>query len=160
MTLERRLLAVIALVVCLLAVNDMLPYVGARDDSCQTMFSGLEWTSRTNNHFFIPQRALVDLWEYRDLRAQRVDPAPPEGRLRVVADWLLAPDRRRSIEAIRVALDALCGGGHRVAFEARLDRGHEWRSHPDACRDPVLSRPHRWIPVRLFETDYPRGDAP
>lgn len=142
----------------LLAINDSLPYVGLRDDSCQTMFSGLEWSERSNNHFFVPQHALSDVWSYVDVRDVRIEPAPGERRLRFVAEWLERPDRRRNTEALRVAIDQLCAEGHRVGLEVRPSHRaleEPFVHHADACRVASLSAPHRWLPVRVYETDLP-----
>lgn len=154
--LERRLLFVVIALAALLSLNDLLPYVGLRDDSCQTMFSSLEWGEDWNNHYVMPQRAVSDVWMSIDVGDVRVEPAPGERRLRFVAEWLEAPERQRNTEAVRVAIDQLCAAGHRVRVSVRptYPRG-EWARHEDACSVAELSAPHRWVPVRLYETDLP-----
>jgi hypothetical protein len=146
--------------ITLLAVNDALPYLGLRDDSCQTMFSSLEWTARSNNHLFVPQYALSDQWLYLDVRDVEIQPLPTERFARYAAEWLTAPARLRNAEAIRVAAFRLCTAGHQVSFSVRAehDPGPP-RSIADACADPTYSRPRAWIPVRLYETDEPAETA-
>ncbi|MDQ3033553.1 MAG: hypothetical protein M3Y87_14130 [Myxococcota bacterium] len=155
--LERRLIAVVVALATLLAINDALPYLGLRDDSCQTMFSSLEWGEDWNNHLFVPQRAASDVWAYLDLREVAIEPPPGERRLRFVAEWLEAPGREHNTEAVRVAIDQLCAAGHRVSLGARRSdrRGRAFTHHQDACAVASLSSPHRWLPVRLYETDVP-----
>lgn len=153
----------------LLACNDTLPYFGLRDDSCQTMFSGLDWGDDYNNHFFLPQRMRTDFWASWQTRAVRVEPWPTERRLRFVAEWLADDDREHGTEATRAAIDQLCRAGHSVALEARRaarpndpHRGPEapFERFDDACVVPVLAAPHRWIPVRLFDTDSQPFEVP
>jgi hypothetical protein len=155
--LERRLGAVVIGWGVLLAANDALPYVGLRDDSCQTMFCGLEWGERWNSHLFVPQWALSDLWAYLDVTDVEITPAPRGARHEAIARWLRLPERDRNTEAVRVAVAQLCEAGHEVSLSTRRTDGqHELVHHPDACAEPALSSPHRWIPVRLYETDIPR----
>lgn len=157
MRLERRLALVVAAWVGLVVSNDVLPYLGLRDDSCQTMFSGLEWGERWNNHLVFPQYALSDVWAYLDVEDVVVTPAPETPRLRAIARWLARPDRDRNTEAVRVAVAQLCDAGHHVALSARRTDGeHPLATHADACAEPALSSPHRWVPIRLYETDIPR----
>lgn len=155
--LERRLVAVVIALAALLALNDALPYVGLRDDSCQTMFSSLEWGEDWNNHFFVPQRAVSDAWAYLDLRDVAIEPPAGDRRSRFVAEWLEAQGREHNTEAVRVAVDQLCAMGHRVSFAARRSdrRDQRFTRHEDACGVPTLSAPHRWLPVRVYETDVP-----
>ncbi len=145
----------IALVATLLIANDLLPYVGLRDDSCQTMFSGLEWQETTNNHYLAPQRRWSDIGRYYTDVAATLDP-PPEGHGRAadLAAWLNQPDRELNTEAVRAVIRQLCDRGHRVELRYR-DRGRA-RHAADACEEPTLSRPHAFIPVRLYDSHLPR----
>lgn len=141
----------------LLVVNNSLPYVGLRDDSCQTMFCGLEWGEHWNSHLFMPQYALSDLWAYLDVTDVAITPTPTEPRLVAIARWLTRPERDRNTEALRVAVSQLCAAGHHVSLRTRRTDGEQpVIEHPDACRDASVSAPHAWIPVRLYETDIPR----
>lgn len=154
---ERRRSAGLALVVVVVAslqiTNNLLPYVGMRDDSCQTMFSGLSWQERSNNHLFMPQRMLTDLWVfYIDVEA-RVHPEP-EGRSRELVHWLRRDDIQHNAEAVRVAVEQLCERGYDVRLSYR-PVGGELTTNADACADPRLSSPHSWIPVRLYDSHYP-----
>jgi hypothetical protein len=147
---------VFAVTVCaLLAVNDSLPYLGVRDDSCQTMFSGLSWSADENNHLFIPQRAVSDLWVYwTDVRARLDPPVPEHGRAADLARWLSQEDRAYNDEALRVVVDQLCDLGHRVSLERRREESEGAERIDDACTSGSLA-PRWWIPVRLYETDFP-----
>jgi len=154
--LERGLGVVVAGWVLLVAANDLLPYVGLRDDSCQTMFSGLEWGERWNTHLFFPQHAVSDVWAYLEIAEVEITPTPAEPRLVAIAAWLSRPDRDRNTEAVRVAVAQLCQAHLHVGFASRRTDGeHPLLRHDDACREPALSSPHRWLPVRLYETDIP-----
>lgn len=156
MPLERRLWVVVVACAALLGVNDALPYVGLRDDSCQTMFSSLEWGEDWNNHVFVPQRAVSDLWAYLVVTEVAITPPPASGTEAVVAEWLTRPDRQRNTEAVRVAVRRLCDGGHRVAMTVhRADLDDPRVRHDDACAVEALSRPHALLPVRVYETDLP-----
>lgn len=145
----------IALIATALIANDLLPYVGLRDDSCQTMFSGLEWEEESNNHYLAPQRSWSDLGRYYTDVHATLDP-PPEGygRATDLHTWLNQPDRELNTEAVRVVVRQLCDRGHRVTLRYR-DRRRD-RYTEDACADPALSRPHAQIPVRLFDSHIPR----
>lgn len=157
-TLRRLLTATVAAAGALLAANNLLPYAGLRDDSCQTMFSGLAWTARANNHLFMPQRALGDGWTYLDVtRAEVEPPPPPEGRARIATDWLQHPGRRRNVEAVRAAVGAVCAAGHRVRLTLSAGGRDETR---DACAAPSLSRPSAWVPVARYAPEIPAGSAP
>lgn len=151
--------------------NDALPYLGLRDDSCQTMFSSLEWGvgeggRSWNNHLVVPQRMVGDLWTALELRDVSVEGAPRDARERALVRWLGREHRALNAEAVRVVVDQLCAA-HHVSFSYRRRLGAPtgaWGLPPvetplvrvgDACAAPELSAPHRWIPVRLFETDYP-----
>ncbi len=154
--LERRLGAVVIGWALLLAANDALPYVGLRDDSCQTMFCGLEWGDTWNSHLFVPQHAVSDVWAYLDVTDVEITPAPTDARMAVIGRWLSAPGRDRNTEAVRVAVSQLCARGHRVAMSTRRTDGeHPVIRHDDACAEPEIGSPHAWIPIRLFETDIP-----
>lgn len=146
--LDVRLGVFVGIVCALLALNNLLPYAGLRDDSCQTMFSGLEWGARKNNHAFMPQRALADRWTYLSGVRADVDPPPSDARTRRLARWLDRPERRLNVDAVRAVVWQLCGAGHRVRLS------HDGRSY-DACEHPRFARPALWIPVRLYETDLP-----
>lgn len=157
--LERRLRAAMITLGVALTLNNLLPYVGLRDDSCQTMFSSLAWWEHGNNHLFMPQRMLSDLWAYRyDVEATLQPPPEGYGRARDLERWLKQPNRALNTEALRVVLRQLCDRGHRVSLTWTDRRGPDRRPHrrsaPDACADPSLSSPHGWIPVRLYETDF------
>lgn len=157
--MERRLdvrLGGLVLALCLLlALNNLLPYVGGRDDSCQTMFSGLHWSEHENNHLFLPQRPLFDSWEYvRSVRAELAPEAPRDARVAYLAEWLNRPERQINVDALRAVLSQICGAGHRVRL-AYVDARGARREHEDACREGSVSSPSWWIPVRLYETDLP-----
>lgn len=154
--LEGRLKGIIAAWALLLAANNMLPYLGLRDDSCQTMFSSLSWGEHWNNHYFVPQRMTSDIWAYLEISDVTIAPTPArDTRLRWIAEWLNAPRRLRNTESVRVAVDQLCRAEHRVALTTRRsDRPDDpFTRYDDACAAPELA-PHRWIPVRLHETDF------
>ena len=135
----------------LLCLNNLLPYVGLRDDSCQTMFSGLRWSDEGNNHHIAPQHMLSDLWDYyTDVHAELDPPAPEHGRAEGLERWLNQEERELNTEAVRAVVRQLCDRGHRVSLRYRL-RERTFRSD-DACREPRLSEPHAWIPIRLFDS--------
>ena len=164
--LERRLGVAVACWALLIAANDSLPYLGLRDDSCQTMFCSMGWGQDWNSHFFVPQITLSDLWASWDTREVEIEPWPTEQRLRYVAEWLADDAREKSTESTRVVVDQLCSAGHRVSFWARRSV-HEgdppaepYVHYADACSVPMLSAPHRWIPVRLYDTDSRGFDLP
>lgn len=151
--LERRLGVYIAVVCALLGVNNTLPYFGLRDDSCQTMFSGLDWDEDWNNHLFMPQRPLGDRWRYvHDVEAE-VDPAPANERTAHLASWLVRPERRVNVDALRAVVWQLCDEGHRVRLEYR--DGRRLERHTNACAHATLATPMWWMPVRLYDTDLP-----
>lgn len=139
----------------LLCANNLLIYFGGRDDSCQAMFSGLHWDAHGNNHVFVPETYLFDHWEELSAVRAEVAPAPGEERTRRLVAWLNRPARRLSIDAVRAVTFQLCRDGHRVRLTYRDHRGeHVVR---DACGDARLSSPSWWIPVRLYDTDFPEG---
>ena len=160
--LERRLRAFLVVLVGSVALHDLLPYVGLRDDSCQTMFCGLEWRADENNHWFMPQRALADSWSYLTDVEVEISPAPDAHGRRLLG-WLVQPERQLNTEATRVVVDQLCDAGHQVAMRYRRVGEVALHSTPDACREPTLSAPRSIVPVRLYETDFPyspRDDRP
>lgn len=140
----------------LLAVNDSLPFFGLRDDSCQTMFSDMEYGADWNTHWLVPQHAVSDVWASLDVRDVHIAPEPAEPEAMAVARWLTRADRVRNTEAVRVAVWQLCRRGHRVALDVRrTDGAHPLVHHDDACAVPELAEPHLWVPVRLYDTDGP-----
>ncbi len=153
---RRRLIAYLVALCALQTAHNLLPYVGLRDDSCQTMFCGLEWGAHWNNHHFMPQRMVGDLWAYHTDVEATLAPAPPPGsRAAHLARWLNQEDRALNTEATRAVIHQLCAGGYRVRLRYRDAIGRDLREAEDACREPALSEPAWWIPVRLFETDLP-----
>lgn len=140
----------------LLATNNALPYFGLRDDSCQAMFSSLHWDARGNNHVFLPQRMLSDLWRsWRDVHAAVTTEGDLDGREHDLLRWLNQEDRELNTEATRAVIAQLCDRGHRVKLRYRHPDEPMARTTEDACEVPELSEPHAWIPVRLYETDGP-----
>ncbi len=153
--------------------NDALPYVGLRDDSCQTMFSSLEWGvgpdgQSWNNHLVLPQRMVSSLWSYLEVRQVRIAGEPRDARERALVQWLSRERHALHVEAVRVVVAQLCEH-HTISLEARtrlavpsgawgppgpIEQG-PFVPVADACSDAELSQPHALIPVRLFETDYP-----
>ena len=152
--LARWLAATVVGLGLLQAANNTLPYFGLRDDSCQTMFSGLAWRDGWNNHAFMPQVMLSDLWVYYIEVEVDVDPPPPPGRLTALHDWLARDDIQHNAEAVRVAVGQLCEAGHAVRMSYRPVHG-DARHGVDACADPRLSEAHDGIPVRLYDSHYP-----
>jgi len=160
-SLPRALRALAVGWVVLLAANNALPYVGLRDDSCQTMFCDMAWGQDWNTHLFMPQRMASDLWADLEIADVEIAPPPASARLRAVARWLTRPGRLRNTEAVRVVLWQLCRAGHRVALAARRADGDAASvHHQDACAVPALAAPHLWIPVRLYDTDRPMPETP
>ncbi|GAB5547528.1 MAG: hypothetical protein RLO52_31950 [Sandaracinaceae bacterium] len=153
--LRRALFAAVAIVGALQVTNNSLPYLGLRDDSCQTMFSGLSWEDGGNNHLIAPQRMLSSLWIfYIDLEVD-VTPEPRAGRLGDLVEWLRRDGIQHNDEAMRVAIRQLCDAGHAVAVARRPAAGGPVQRTDDACADPRFSAPHAWIPVRLYDSHYP-----
>lgn len=153
---RRRLIAYLVVLCGLQILNNLLPYLGLRDDSCQTMFCGMEWGAHWNNHLFMPQRMVGDLWAYHTEVEATLEPEPPRyGRDAHLDDWLNQPERRLNTEATRAVIDQLCARGYRVRMRWRDASSHERREARDACELPALSEPRWWIPVRLYETDLP-----
>lgn len=149
------------MVATLLVANNLLPYVGLRDDSCQTMFSGLEWYPAENNHYLMPQVMVSDIWRfYAEVHAELGPPAPEFGRAADLLAWLNRPGREKNAEAVRAVVRQLCDRGHRVAVSYRLARGDEASTAANACDVPMLSDPHDAVPVRLYASDYPLRPAP
>ncbi|MBZ0121802.1 MAG: hypothetical protein K8H88_32715 [Sandaracinaceae bacterium] len=134
--------------------HNALPYLGMRDDSCQTMFSGLEWTDRGNNHLLFPQRSIGTWRTLADVHVE-LDRAPASARADYLARWLDRSDRAFNEEAVRAVVAQLCDEGHRVRMRWRTSPAGEIHETQDACEVPALAEPHRWIPVRLYETDTP-----
>lgn len=140
----------------LLIANNLLPYLGLRDDSCQTMFSGLTWGPGENNHYLVPQRMVSDLWDYyTGVHATLDPPAPEHGRVHDLEAWLNQDPRRLNTEAVRAVVRQLCDRGHRVALRYRA-HGQQ-RQSANACLEPHLSEPHAWIPIRLYDSHVPAG---
>lgn len=160
------------------ALHNALPYAHLRDDSCQTMFSSLDQGADWNNHLFMPQLSWGDQWRYVELQQVAIEGDARDERDAMLSEWLEAPSHAFNMEALRVVNAQLCEA-HRVSFSFRpieVPASHaligasvhardEVRTRfraatpfvqvADACRDPLWSAPHRWIPVRLFETDFP-----
>lgn len=158
--MRRRLVTFLIVLCSLQAANNLLPYVGLRDDSCQTMFCGLEWWPRRNNHFFVPQRMVGDLWAYHtDVHAELIPPPEGPGRAQYLSDWLGQEDRALNTEATRAVIAQLCARGHAVRMSYVEAVSGDRREVDDACEVPSLSEPSWWIPVRLYETDFPTGPS-
>lgn len=155
--LDRRLGAFVVVAGVLLAANNLLPYAGLRDDSCQTMFSGLSWSASSNNHLFMPQRALGDRWEYLEAVRAAIDPPAGSERAAYLADWLSREDRVVNVDAVRAVVWQLCREGHRVRLSYRDPITGRAMSEANAC-DGRFGSPSWWIPVRLYETDLPAPD--
>ncbi|HJL16891.1 MAG TPA: hypothetical protein RMH99_14600 [Sandaracinaceae bacterium LLY-WYZ-13_1] len=154
--LDRRLLAFVVALVTLQATHNALPYLGLRDDSCQTMFSGLTYEARANNHHFVPQRAVSDLWRYVTDVEARIEPAQPaSARVGYLRDWLNAEDRRLNTEALRAVVWQICDAGHRVRLRYRDPVTGRMAQAENACDVERLSSPRWAVPVRLYETDLP-----
>jgi hypothetical protein len=75
--LERRSRFFVATVAMLHLVNDHLPHVGARDDSCQTKFSGLERSDSGNNHHFMRRWGPLTVFSMGGRRAMLEITLPP-----------------------------------------------------------------------------------
>ncbi|MFK8000774.1 MAG: hypothetical protein AB8H86_14335 [Polyangiales bacterium] len=154
---ERVLRVFLVLLGGLLVANNLLPYVGLRDDSCQTMFSSLEWGEGDNNHLFMPQHALSDVWAYRVDVEVSLDPPPEQdGHDDMLLRWLEQPHRALNTEAVRVVLDQLCQR-RRVSMRWRMRGDAQVHWSPDACADDELSAP-TGVPFRLYETDFSVAD--
>ena len=160
------------------SLHNALPYVQVRDDSCQTMFSSLDQGADWNNHVFMPQASWGDLWRYVELNEVEVTADARDERDAMLAEWLSVPSHAFNMEALRVVNARLCEA-HGVSFSYRpvevpashaligasLHTRDEVRSRfraatpfvhvADACSDARWSAPHRLIPVRLYETDFP-----
>jgi hypothetical protein len=165
------------------SLHNALPYLQMRDDSCQTMFSSLDQGADWNNHVFMPQHAVGDLFRYVELRDVTVTDDARDARDRMLTDWLSVPSHAFNMEALRVTNANLCEA-HRVSFRYRtldVPRAHaligatleardEVRTRlraatpfvavEDACSEPRWSSPHWLIPVRLYETDFPLAVLP
>lgn len=153
--LLRRLRAFAMALGVLLSINNTLPYLGLRDDSCQTMFSGLEWGENTNNHWFMPQYAVSDQWAYRcQVEVELHGDGNSSARVEQAMAWLRQPHRTYNNEALRVVVGGLCEQGYRVRMSYRDAPMSERQSVDDACEVAQLSRSAPWLPVRLYETDY------
>ena len=156
-TLDRRLGLTLALLLGGLLANNLLPYLGVKDDSCQAMFSKLDYgdgVSKGNNHLFVPQAWVTDLWDgWFDVRATLDPPAPKDSFAGQLQGWLNTPERQLNREAVRVVVWQLCGLGHEVHLSMEDRLGRPFRG--PACAEPSLSRPHLWIPVRLYEPSAP-----
>lgn len=155
---EGALRVFLVLLGALLIANNLLPYFGLRDDSCQTMFSSLEWGEGENNHLFMPQYALSDGWAYRVDVEVSLDPQPEQdGHDDMLLRWLQQSDRALNTEAIRVVLDQLCRR-RRVSMRWRMRDDPEFYESEDACADDALSSP-TGVPFRLYETDFRVADS-
>jgi len=153
-SLDRRLAAFVVVLSALLAANNLLPYVGLREDSCQAMFSGLAPERASNNHLFMPQRSVGDHWQYlREVRVE-VDPPPGTERTAYLAAWLAREDRIVNADAVRAVVWQLCREGHAVRLSYRDPISGRAARDGDACEGRFGS-PSWWIPVRLYETDLP-----
>ncbi len=117
------------------------------------MFSGLDWDGSWNNHFFVPQRPVLDSWVYLRGVHVEIEPARPSSeRVDFLLEWLNRPQRRLNVDAVRAVVHQVCEGGHRVRMRYRDAEGpHELAN---AC-ESELGAPAWWIPVRLYETDLP-----
>lgn len=159
-------------------LHNALPYLLLRDDSCQTMFSSLDQGTDWNNHVFMPQFAVGDLYRYVELRDVTITGEARDERDWMLSTWLSVPSHAFNMEALRVVHARLCEA-HRVSFHYRaldVPRSHamigatlhardevrmQLRAETpfvyvaDACSDPRWSSPHMLIPVRLYETDFP-----
>lgn len=156
---ERVLRAFLVILGGLLVANNLLPYAGLRDDSCQTMFSSLEWGQSDNNHLFMPQHALSDGWAYRVDVEVSLDPPPEQdGHDDMLLRWLDQPHRALNTEAVRVVLDQLCERRH-VSMRWRMHGDSQVHASIDACGDAALSSPSG-VPFRLYETDFSVADSP
>jgi len=152
--LKRRLRIAYVVFATLLVTNNTLPYLGMRDDSCQTMFSSLRWSEDGNNHVFMPQAMVGDMWDYYvDVQAELDPPPPDHGRTKTLFMWLNRNDRALNTEAMRVVVRQLCDFGHRVSLSHAVKGLDERVTVADACDDPRYSRPHRWLPFRIYESD-------
>lgn len=140
----------------LLCVNNLLPYAGLRDDSCQTMFSSLDWWEGGNNHLYMPQVMLSDTWgSWTDVHVELDPPVEGFGRVRELDRWLNQERRALNKEAVRIVVRQLCDRGHRVQMRYRNSvHGSEPREVDDACEVSELSEPAWWVPVRRYETDF------
>lgn len=148
----------LAILGALLVANNLLPYVGLRDDSCQTMFSSLEWGQSDNNHVFMPQHALADGWAYRVDVEVLLDPPPEQdGHDDMLLRWLHQPNRALNTEAVRVVLDQLCERRH-VSMRWRMPGDPQVHESADACANAALSSPSG-VPFRLYETDFSVEDS-
>jgi len=152
--IRRRLGVVVVLLALVQVANNLLPYVGGRDDSCQTMFSGLDIGPEHNNHRLMPHRLMGDLWVYYLDLEVGIEPAPT-GRAADLAAWLRMPEVQHNAEAVRVAVRQLCDAGHRVQIRARTRYDETPLVRADACADPRFSAPHSFIPVRLYDSHIP-----
>lgn len=154
--LDRRLALYVGAVCVAVFVHDSLPYLGLRDDSCQTMFSGLSWSATENNHLFVPQHAVSDLWDYvGDVEAAIDPPQPASAEVGYLVGWLNQEDRRFNTEALRAVVDQICRAGHRVRLTYRDPATGRMATAANACEVDALASPAWWIPVRLYETDLP-----
>ncbi len=155
-SLRRRLTAFTLVLGTLLSLNNLLPYGGMRDDSCQTMFSSLDWWEGGNNHLYMPQVMLSDAWgSWTDVEVQLDPPVDGYGRVRDLEQWLNQEKRALNKEAVRTVVSQICARGHRVAMTYRPSvHGSQSRSVDNACDVPELSQRRWWIPVRRYETDF------
>ncbi len=162
--LERRLAGFVATCGVLLAANYLLPYAGLRDDSCQTMFSELQWSREGNNHAFMPQHMIGDSWDFfydvhleweDDPAVFRQEAPEEEARHEALRAWMHRPERRHNRDALRLVVDRLCRDGRRFSLRFRSAHDGPVVAPDEVCADPSLRRVRWWIPVRRFETDEP-----
>ena len=158
-TVNRICGATIGLLWLLLLTNNALPYAGLKDDSCQTMFSQLDYgdgVSKSNNHLFMPQMWLSDLWDsWFHIEASLVPDADKTSFEGQLVEWLNTPERQHNREAVRVVVRQLCDRGYAVHLNTRDRLDNTWSGN--ACDEPVFSEPVTWLPVRLYEPSAPWG---
>jgi hypothetical protein len=152
----RRLLpATMFLTWALFAAHNLLPYLGIRWESCQTMYSGLRTGRSTNNHLFMPQWSLSSVNTYYRVGTLEVHPPPAESdapEIRSLGDAIKQlPGVVVNDEALRRIVDTACRARRRVKLAYSSVEGERMAvSLNDACGDPRF-QPRRWLPVELYD---------
>jgi hypothetical protein len=105
---------------------NLQPYLGLRQLSCQTMYSGLSLLP-PGNHLFLPRLRWSDVGDYFE-------------NARIAGD---SPHSYLNQEFARAELQRRCADGQPVSFE--FNEGGRSRRIADACADPEHSRPRHSV---------------
>jgi len=132
-------------------IHNLLPYLGLRFESCQTMFSNLRLSpnGQLNNHLVTGQFRISDLGTYLNLKELSIIWRSPPSLIEEEKELFLKKSRWVNTEALRWILKSICNRAEIISASVTQDLLTYQRIN-NLCDDPIYTTPHWLIPIQLY----------